>query len=79
MNSVSHTILFRLIGILQGRTDVGYAEGNLQTPTPNIDKLANKGVIMDRFYTNSICTPSRAAYMSGKYVFQTGIPSLNCS
>ena len=60
----------------QGRADVGYAEGNLQTPTPNIDRLAINGVIMDRFYTNSICSPSRAAYMSGKYVFQTGIPLL---
>ncbi|GAU92335.1 hypothetical protein RvY_04429 [Ramazzottius varieornatus] len=50
-----------------GRTDVGYCEGNLQTPTPNIDRLANEGVIMDRYYTSAICTPSRAAFMSGKY------------
>nr|WP_272209619.1 sulfatase-like hydrolase/transferase [Marinicella sp. W31]MDC2875437.1 sulfatase-like hydrolase/transferase [Marinicella sp. W31] len=36
--------------------------------TPNLDRLANEGMRLDRCYvTNSICTPSRAAIMTGTY------------
>tara|TARA_B100001996_G_scaffold374493_1_gene353200 strand:- start:1365 stop:2939 length:1575 start_codon:yes stop_codon:yes gene_type:complete len=36
--------------------------------TPNIDKIANEGMIMNATYnTNSICGPSRAAILTGKY------------
>lgn len=37
-------------------------------PTPNIDRIANSGMLMTRtFNTNSICGPSRAAILTGKY------------
>ncbi len=37
-------------------------------PTPNIDRLAREGIRMDNMMvTNSICTPSRAAIISGQY------------
>ncbi len=36
--------------------------------TPNIDRLANEGMRLDRCYvTNSICTPSRASILTGTY------------
>jgi arylsulfatase A-like enzyme len=36
--------------------------------TPNLDRLANEGMRLDRCYvTNSICTPSRAAILTGTY------------
>ena len=36
--------------------------------TPNIDRIANEGVRFDHCYvTNSICTPSRAAILTGTY------------
>jgi hypothetical protein len=36
--------------------------------TPNIDRLAHESVRLDHCYvTNSICTPSRAAILSGTY------------
>jgi arylsulfatase A-like enzyme len=37
-------------------------------PTPNIDRLATEGMRFDRFYVeNSICAPSRAALLTGKF------------
>ncbi len=37
-------------------------------PTPNIDRIANNGMLMYNTYnTNSICGPSRSAILTGKY------------
>lgn len=37
-------------------------------PTPNIDRLAKEGVLLENcFATNAICTPSRATIMTGQY------------
>ena len=53
-----------------GFNDVGY-NGKLHGSairTPNIDRLASEGVILDNYYTNPLCTPSRAQLMTGRYV-----------
>jgi arylsulfatase A-like enzyme len=43
-------------------------------PTPNIDRLASEGMLFRNcFVTNSICTPSRAAIMTGKYAHKNGV------
>ena len=45
-------------------------------PTPNIDKIANDGMLFNRcLVTNSICGPSRAAIISGKYGHLNGFVS----
>ncbi len=45
--------------------------------TPNIDRLANEGMRFDNcFCTNSICTPSRAAILTGKYSHKNGVLTL---
>lgn len=42
-------------------------------PTPNIDRLAERGMRFDRaFVENSLSTPSRACLMTGQYSHQTG-------
>ena len=43
-------------------------------PTPNIDRLAKEGMLFSNcFVTNSICTPSRSAIMTGKYAHKNGV------
>ncbi|OUW95139.1 MAG: sulfatase [Flavobacteriales bacterium TMED228] len=42
-------------------------------PTPNIDRIANEGARMDAVYcTNSICGPSRASILTGKFSHVNG-------
>ena len=40
--------------------------------TPNIDKLAHDGLRFTRAYTPSLCGPSRATILTGRYLFRTG-------
>ncbi|NNG09018.1 MAG: sulfatase [Arenibacter sp.] len=46
-------------------------------PTPTLDKIANEGIIFDNcFVNNSICTPSRAAIISGQHSQTNGVLDL---
>jgi len=54
-----------------GWKDVGFHGSDIKTP--NIDKLASEGVRFDQFYTQSLCTQSRAALMTGRYPFRYGL------
>lgn len=40
--------------------------------TPNIDRLAGEGTRFTRAYTPSLCGPSRATILTGRYLFRTG-------
>lgn len=40
--------------------------------TPNIDKLASGGIKFTHAYTPSLCGPSRATILTGRYLFRTG-------
>lgn len=49
------------------------AYGSKLTYTPNIDSIAHEGVIFNKAYvTNSICGPSRAVLLTGKYSNKNG-------
>ena len=54
-----------------GWSDVGFHGSVIKTP--NIDKLANEGVILDNYYVQPLCTPTRSALMTGRYPIHTGI------
>jgi arylsulfatase A-like enzyme len=54
-----------------GFADVGYHGGEIETP--NIDGLARAGVRLDRFYAAPICSPTRAALMTGRDPMKLGI------
>jgi len=57
-----------------GNADIGYHGG--RPKTPNIDKLAHEGVALESFYGEPVCTPSRAALMTGRYPMRYGLQTL---
>ncbi len=42
-------------------------------PTPNLDQLRADGVMFSRCYSNPTCSPTRAAFMTGRYGLRTGM------
>jgi arylsulfatase A-like enzyme len=64
-------IVFFLIDDL-GRSDVGFM-GCTDIRTPQIDKLAHGGAILDAHYVQPVCSPTRAALMTGRYATRTGV------
>lgn len=48
-----------------GWDDVGFRSHQIQTPT--IDALSTNGVILDQYYVQCVCSPSRASFLSGLY------------
>jgi len=56
------------------------AYGNDQIETPNLDELAESGVVFENAYcTAPVCTPSRSAIMTGKWPHETGCVVNNVS
>src|SRR5262249_45890815 len=52
--------------------------GSKLNKTPNIDRIAKEGMRFSNcFVTNSICTPSRATIITGKYSHMNGVPVFN--
>ena len=54
-----------------GWGDVGYHGSNIKTPT--LDQLAKRGVELNRYYTYSVCSPTRAALLTGRSSIETGV------
>ena len=49
-----------------------HISGNWAKETPNIDKMAAEGMLFPAFYTaNPLCSPSRAALMTGNHNYST--------
>jgi arylsulfatase A-like enzyme len=63
-------ILFFLVDDL-GWSDVGFHGGSI--PTPNIDRLAAAGTRLEAFYVQNLCSPTRAALLTGRYPIRHGL------
>lgn len=51
--------------------------GSTDVMTPNLDRLADGGVRFTDFYSNSpVCSPSRAALLTGRYPARAGVRSI---
>lgn len=49
----------------------GWSENPAKTPT--LDELCNNGVRFDNFWSQPICSPTRATMLTGRYAFRTGV------
>jgi len=65
-------IIFVLIDDM-GWNDIGYNSIDLEGFSPTIDGLAKSGIILDQYYSQSVCTPSRAALLTGMYPIHNGM------
>jgi arylsulfatase A-like enzyme len=54
-----------------GWKDVGFHGSDIRTP--NLDKLAAAGAKLEQFYAQPMCTPTRAALMTGRYPMRYGL------
>jgi arylsulfatase A len=56
-----------------GYGDLGCYGSNLRTP--NLDRMASEGMRFTQFYSaNPVCSPSRAALLTGRYPTRVGVP-----
>ena len=57
--------------------DLGYADcgfnGGKDIRTPHIDGLAKAGAVLDSFYVQPVCSPTRSTLLTGRYVTHTGV------
>src|SRR6188508_1319852 len=57
--------------------DQGYGDlachGNKWVKTPNIDRLARESVEFTRFYSQPVCSPTRAGLLTGRHYYRTGV------
>lgn len=58
-----------------GWKDVGF-NGCTDIKTPNLDALAAGGAKFSQFYVQPMCTPTRAALMTGRYPFRYGLQTI---
>ncbi|MEL6110208.1 MAG: arylsulfatase [Planctomycetota bacterium] len=54
-----------------GFGDVGYNGSRIETP--NINALAKRGVRLTQFYVQPVCSPTRAALLTGRYPYRYGM------
>ncbi len=57
-----------------GWKDVGFHGSDIRTP--NLDRLARQGARLEQLYAQPMCTPSRAALMTGRYPHRYGLQTL---
>jgi arylsulfatase A-like enzyme len=50
-----------------------YTKGVMGYRTPNIDRIANEGMIFTDYYGEQSCTAGRSAFITGQSVFRTGL------
>lgn len=54
-----------------GNADVGWHGSDIKTPV--LDKLAASGAKLEQLYAMPVCTPARAALMTGRYPIRSGL------
>jgi len=57
-----------------GRSNISaYTMGMMGYTTPNIDRIANEGIIFTDYYGEQSCTAGRSSFIMGQSVFRTGL------
>ena len=76
ISSISHGKKPNIIIIVSddlGWNDLNLKENPSLINTPNINYFVNKGQFLEYHYAQPVCSPTRAALMTGRYPLHTGI------
>ena len=74
MTAVSAPNILLIIGDDMGvETLASYGLGENPPATPHLDEMANEGMRFTNFWSQPVCSPTRATVMTGRYGFRTGI------
>ncbi len=65
-NDATHPNIILILTDDKGWGDLSIS-GNANIETPNIDRLAETGVIFDRFFVSPVCSPTRAELLTGRH------------
>lgn len=60
-----------------GWNDVSW-HGSSQVPIPNLQGLADEGLVLDNYYVQPVCSPTRSTILTGRHVIHTGIYDPDC-
>ena len=74
-NAAEHPNIVYILADDLGWRDVGFHGGTIRTPT--LDRLAQGGVRLERFYTQPYSTSTRAALLTGRYPMRYGLQTLS--
>ncbi|MDP5054491.1 MAG: sulfatase-like hydrolase/transferase, partial [Congregibacter sp.] len=50
-----------------------YSMGQMGYHTPNIDRIANEGMVFTDYYGEQSCTAGRSAFITGQHPVRTGL------
>src|SRR5436190_729761 len=64
--------MFYILADDLGYADVGF-NGGKEIQTPNLDRIAKSGAVLESFYVQPVCSPTRAALLTGRYAVRTGV------
>jgi arylsulfatase B/arylsulfatase I/J len=56
-----------------GWNSIGYENYDLGFATPFLSNLASRGIKLDNYYAQEVCTPSRASLLTGRYPLSIGM------
>jgi arylsulfatase len=59
-----------------GQTNVSAYSHGLMGQTPNIDRIADEGMLFTDHYSHPTCTPGRAAFFTGQMPIRTGLTTV---
>jgi arylsulfatase A-like enzyme len=72
MSAVTRPHIIVMLADDLGWQDVSY-HGEGKISTPHLDSLASRGVQLDQFYVQPVCSPTRGALMTGRYPMRFGM------
>ena len=56
-----------------GYNDYPFTGTGSEVKAPILSKLAREGTVLNNYYVNPICTPTRASFMTGRYPIHLGL------